>query len=78
MGIGEEKAQCLEKKFEEEEVHQAAFSCAGHKAPVPMAFFQRLWGMLKDDILEFLEEFHEKGKLTKGMGASFIVLIPKK
>lgn len=78
MGIGEEKAQCLEKKFEEEEVHQAAFSCAGDKAPVPMAFFQRLWGMLKDDILEFLEEFHEKGKLTKGMGASFIVLIPKK
>lgn len=81
-GIGDEKAQWLERKFEEEEVRQAIFSLAGDKAPgpngFPMAFFQSFWVMLKDDILEFLEDFHEKGKLPKGMGASFIAFVPKK
>ena len=81
-GIGDEKAQWIERKFEEEEIRQAVFSCAGDKAPqpngFPMAFFQRFWDLLKVDILEFLGEFHAKGKLTEGMGASFITLIPKK
>ena len=43
-----------------------------------MAFFQRFWSLLKEDILVFMEEFHERGKLSKGMGASFITLIPEK
>ena len=34
--------------------------------------------MLKKDILAFMEEFHQRGKLSKGLGASFIALIPKK
>eukprot|EP00268_Persea_americana_P020224 TRINITY_DN20445_c0_g1_i1.p1 TRINITY_DN20445_c0_g1~~TRINITY_DN20445_c0_g1_i1.p1 ORF type:complete len:150 (+),score=21.65 TRINITY_DN20445_c0_g1_i1:600-1049(+) len=34
--------------------------------------------MLKKDILAFMDEFYQRGKLSKGMGASFIVLIPKK
>ena len=34
--------------------------------------------MLKDDILEFMEELHSRGKLSEGIGASFIALIPKK
>ena len=34
--------------------------------------------MLKKDVLAFVDEFHRRGKLSKGMGASFIVLIPKK
>ena len=39
---------------------------------------QRFWSMLKDDILDFIGEFHSRGKLSKGIGASFIALIPKK
>ena len=33
---------------------------------------------MKKDILALLEEFHQRGKLSKGMGASFIVLVPKR
>lgn len=43
-----------------------------------MAFIQRFWSMLKDDILDFMGEFHSRGKLSKGIGASFITPIPKK
>ena len=43
--IGEDWAQWLERKFEEEEVRQAIFNLAGDKAPgpdgFPMAFFQQ-------------------------------------
>eukprot|EP00268_Persea_americana_P006961 TRINITY_DN12535_c1_g1_i3.p1 TRINITY_DN12535_c1_g1~~TRINITY_DN12535_c1_g1_i3.p1 ORF type:complete len:154 (-),score=24.89 TRINITY_DN12535_c1_g1_i3:50-511(-) len=34
--------------------------------------------MLKKDILAVMDEFHQRGKLSKGLGASFMVLIPKK
>lgn len=73
--------QWLEMKFEEEEICEAINAMAGDKAPgpdgYPMAFIHRFWSMLKNDILEFMGEFHAKGKLSKGIGASFITLIPK-
>lgn len=28
--------------------------------------------------MDFMREFHERGKLSKNLGASFIALIPKK
>lgn len=36
------------------------------------------WDIVKKDILDFLREFHERGKLSNNMGASFTALIPKK
>ena len=60
--IGEQEAQWLERKFEEEEIRQAIFDLAGDKAPGPdgflIAFFQRFWKMLKRDILNLMEEFY--------------------
>lgn len=80
--IGEEEAKWLERNFEEEEVCQAVFGLAGDKGPgpdgFPMAFFQRFWKMVKKDVMDFLEEPSQRGKLSKGFGASFIVLILKK
>ena len=80
--IETQKAQWLGREFEEEEVRQAVFDLAGDKAPgldgFPMAFFQRFWVMLKRDILEFMEEFHLCGRLSKGTRASFIALVLKK
>ena len=34
--------------------------------------------MLKRDVMDFVEEFSQRGKLSKGLGASFILLVPKK
>lgn len=33
--------------------------------------------MLKDDFMRFITEFHRNGRLTKGINATFIALIPK-
>ena len=72
----------MERKFEEDEVRQPILDLARDKAPgpdgLPMVFFQRFWTMLKKDLLAFMEEFHQRGRLSQGMGASFIVLVPKK
>lgn len=80
--IGTQGAQWLKRTFEEEEVRWAVIDLAGDKARgpdgFPLAFFQRFWGMLKKNILAFMEEFHQSGKLFKGTGASFISFVPKK
>ena len=44
----------------------------------PMAFFQHFWPLLKDDLLAFMKEFHQKWKLSRSIGACFIALIPIK
>ncbi|XP_028083204.1 uncharacterized protein LOC114284477 [Camellia sinensis] len=37
----------------------------------------RGWRIINDDILKFMADFHENGKLVKGLNASFVSLIPK-
>lgn len=43
-----------------------------------MAFFQHFLGNLKEDVIAFMNEFFSRGRLSKGMDASFISLIPNK
>ena len=43
-----------------------------------MVFFQRFWKDIKEDLVAFMQEFHDRGKLSKHLGTSFITLIPKK
>ena len=70
-GIGDHWAQWLVRKFEEE-VRQAVFDLVGDKAlsldGLSLAFFQRFWVMLREDILALMDEFHQRGKLSKGWG----------
>ena len=77
-----EEAQRLERSFEEEEVRAAIFALAGDKAPGPddfsMAFFQCFWADVKEEIVDFIEEFYSRGKLLKSLGASFLSLVPKR
>lgn len=51
------------------------------RAPGPdgfsVFFFQRFWLDLKDEIMDFVKELHERGKLSKNLCATFIALIPK-
>lgn len=61
---------------------KAVFRLGWDKAPdpygFPMIFFQKFWNVIKEDVLAFMREFHSKCKLSKGIGASFIALLPKR
>lgn len=44
------------------------FNLGGDKAPspdrFPLAFFQRFWENIKVDVLNFMREFHDRGKVA--------------
>ncbi|XP_028062047.1 uncharacterized protein LOC114265425 [Camellia sinensis] len=56
--------------------------CDGNKAPGPDGFnlicIQKGWRIMKADIIKFMADFHENGRLVKGLNCSFVTLIPKK
>jgi len=64
-----------------EEVKQAVWDCDNFKSPRPdgvsFNFIKEFWLNLKDYFMRFLTEFHRNGRLTKGVNATFIALIPK-
>jgi hypothetical protein len=72
----------LEKPFDREEVFQVIQNLQGDKAPGPdgftMAFFQKCWQVVADDIMAFFGEVFEFCKFEKSLNATFISLIPKK
>ena len=71
----------LIRPFSLDEVKQAVWECDNFKSPGPdgitFGFIKQFWIELKDDFFRFLNEFHRKGKLTKGVNSTFIALIPK-
>jgi hypothetical protein len=80
--ISEPDADMLVERFYVEEIKEAVWECESSKSPGPdgvsLGFIKEFWEELKDDIIRFLVEFHENGKLVKGINSTFIVLIPKK
>jgi len=64
-----------------DEVRKAGWDCDSFKSPVPdginFGFIKQFWSELKDDFMRFVSEFHRNGRLTKGVNATFIALIPK-
>ena len=77
----EEKEE-LELPFTELEISNALMACAPDKAPGPdgytMAFFQKSWCFIKEDILAAFNFFHQNCQMVRSCNASFIALIPKK
>jgi len=71
----------LIKSFSLEEVKEAVWEIDNYKCPAPdgisFGFIKFFWDILKDDLLNFLVEFHRNGKFTKGINNTFIALIPK-
>ncbi|GAU12294.1 hypothetical protein TSUD_142030 [Trifolium subterraneum] len=67
--------------FSLEEVKTAVWDCDSYKSPGPdginFGFIKDLWTEMQGDIMRFMAEFHRNGKLTKGLNATFIALIPK-
>lgn len=74
--------QFLISPFSEDEVREAVWSCDGNGSPGPdgfnFAFLKEAWCSLKAYLMQMMREFHEFGRLVKGIKPSFIVLIPKK
>ena len=71
----------LIRPFTVEEVKQAVWDCDSYKSPGPdginFGFIKQFWTTLKEDFMCFITEFHRNGRLTKGINATFIALIPK-
>ncbi|KAG5611198.1 hypothetical protein H5410_022479 [Solanum commersonii] len=44
----------------------------------PMSFFQDFWEMLKDDILQPLQNFHSQQVFERSFNATYVALIPNK
>lgn len=81
IGISIEMAHQLVAEFDEHEVWDVLRCCDGNKSPGPDGFnllsIKKCWDFMKGGIMEFMNEFHRRAKLPKGINSSFITLIPK-
>ena len=72
----------LEHKFEKDEVLQVVKDLQGDKAPGPdsftIAFFQKCWSVIEEDVMCFVDEVYHHYKFERSLNASFITLIPKR
>ena len=72
----------LERPFNEEEIRKAEFSLALDKSPgpdgFPFSFYQRFWGVIKNDVLKLFQQFYNHSANMGRLNYSFIALIPKK
>jgi len=73
-----EEGGSLTGLFSEDEIKQAVWNCDSFKRPSPdginLGFIKDFWGLLKDDLLRFFNDFHKHGLLTKGINSTFIAL----
>ncbi|GKV15237.1 hypothetical protein SLEP1_g26035 [Rubroshorea leprosula] len=80
--ISTAQREWLEWPFSVEEIEEGLQSCDGAKAPGPdgynFNFIKFAWSTLKEDFVKFFCEFHQHGRLVKGLNSSFLALIPKK
>ncbi|GKV09904.1 hypothetical protein SLEP1_g21338 [Rubroshorea leprosula] len=80
--ISAEQREWLERPFSIKEIEEGLHSCDDSKAPGPdgfnFNFIKFAWSTLKDDFVNFMCEFHQHGRLVKGLNSSFLALIPKK
>ena len=71
----------LIRGFREEEIKEAIWECGNSKSlrldGLNFKFIKECWDILKDDVINFLQDFHFSGTFSRGTNASFITLIPK-
>ena len=72
----------LERPFTSDEVLQVVKDLQRDKAPGPdgftMAFFQKCWLVIEEDVMGFFPEVYTHCKFEHSLNATFIALIPKK
>jgi hypothetical protein len=71
----------LTRDFTDREIGDALFQIGPLKAPgvdgFPARFFQRNWGILKDEIIAAVKKFFQEGVMPSEINETVIVLIPK-
>ncbi|XP_022765899.1 uncharacterized protein LOC111310750 [Durio zibethinus] len=88
MGVGlpfgklsQEDVELLEAPFEMDELKEVIWEGESSKAPVPVGynfnFYRKAWNFIREELMQFLANFHSNVKLEKGLNSSFITLIPK-
>ncbi|GKU96029.1 hypothetical protein SLEP1_g9310 [Rubroshorea leprosula] len=79
--ISKSQNQMLTAQFSEEEIKAVIWDCDSSKAPGPdgfnFNFIKKNWEIIKREVIDFIMEFHDKGRIVKGLNESFVVLIPK-
>ncbi|GKV11786.1 hypothetical protein SLEP1_g23006 [Rubroshorea leprosula] len=67
--------------FSEEDIKNTVWDCDSTKSLGPdgfnFRFIKEMWEEIKQDVIGFVQEFHEHGKLVRGSNSSFIALILK-
>lgn len=80
--LEEPEAQELESLFSEDEVFNALVNLGSDKAPGPDVCTIDFWvfnlEILKADVIKFFKDFHVTRKFTRGLYATYLVLVPKK
>lgn len=81
QAIGQYHNEILVEHFHEKESNDAMWECESEKSPGPdglnFKFIKEFWGIIKSDVLRFLDEFYVNGIFPKGSNASILALIPK-
>lgn len=76
-----ERSLDLMKEVDEEEIRSAIFEMKPFKVPgpdgLPAVFFQKLWDVIRVDIVRMIKSFFSKGFLLKELNSTNIALIPK-
>jgi hypothetical protein len=79
--VSESMNDDLCKVFSEKEISDAMFQMGPLKAPGPdgflARFYQKRWGIVKDDIVVVVQKFFLDGVLPERLNDTTIVLIPK-
>ena len=81
MSVTPQANEDLCREYSDEEISDALFQIGPLKAlgpdGLPARFFQRSWGLMKDDIIRAVKEFFASGVMPPGVNDTCIVLIPK-
>ncbi|KAK2660328.1 hypothetical protein Ddye_006861 [Dipteronia dyeriana] len=79
--LTEDERLTLEVDFDIEEMRSALCSCNKSKAPGSdrsnQEFVKANWEVIRDDFMDFLNEFNKDKAIVKDLNRSFIALIPK-
>ena len=72
----------LEREFDREEIIAALREAESDEAPGPdgftIAFFEKCWCMIGEDVMAFFADFHSQCIFEKSLNATILCLIPKK